>query len=417
MLPRTLVFLCAVLCAATAVAAGPQVVVKIDPPQAVTAISVRSGDQVVPLAVRNGAIAVPQELPFPWSLSMMRYEAAPYTKEDFAQKRPWVIRELGGLQGRLEGPSQKAGDRFVWLLQRGNSEEVVERELTLGEEGTFRVPLPAGTWAGALLGPASATRIRSGIIVKPGQATDLGVVRTSATVPVSVRVVDGATGKPVAGARVLWDPPAEILNAPLIRRLYATRWSAVTSREGIAELRSIGPVPHSVGWRVESNDYAPTYSAKLQLKDVRRAVLPDVRMRHAPAVIVRVQFPRRDEEELEDGMLVSGEIQASQSPRYVPLRRVPLREGDTRFDFTTYGLKRVWIENKSGQTIFYRNFEPEDELTLLDVALHPVEIHGRVTQKGKAVPDTLLRLADPHNARVVLAQTKTDDSGGYQLST
>ncbi|HJQ40466.1 MAG TPA: carboxypeptidase-like regulatory domain-containing protein [Thermoanaerobaculia bacterium] len=406
----------ALLCAAAA-AAGSQIAIKVDPPQAVAAISVRSGEAVVPLQVRNGVIAVPADLPFPWSLSMLRFEAEPYTRADFSQKRPWVIRELGGLRGRLEGPAQKAGDRFMWLLQRGNSEEIVERELTLEEGGSFRVPLPAGTWSGALLGAGSATRIRSGMIVKPGQTTDLGAVRASATVPVSVRVVDGATGKPVAGARVLWDPPTEILNAPLIRRLYARRWSAVTGREGIAELRSVGPVPHSVGWRIESKDYAPTPSAKLQLKEVRRTVLPDVRMRRAPTVIVRVQFPRREEEELEDGTLVAGEIQGSHSARYAPLRRVPLREGDTRFDFAAYGPKRVSIENKSGQTIFYRDFEPANEMTLLDVVLRPVEVHGRVTQKSTAMPEMIVTLADPHSAKTILSQAKTDASGEYRLST
>lgn len=414
---RTLAGLTLAILCASAAAAAPQVIVRVDPPQPIAAISIRSEDATVPLQVRNGVIAVPANVPFPWSLSMLRFEAKPYTREDFAQKKSWVIREVGTLQGRIEGPAQKAGDRFVWLLQRGNSEDVVEREFALEEGNMFRVALPAGTWSGAILGPGSATRIRSGIFVKPGQATDLGVVRASATVPVSLRVVDGTTGKPVAGARVVWDPPTEILNAPLIRRLYARRWSAVTSREGIAEVRSVGPVPHSVGWRVESNDYAPTPSAKLQLKEIRRAILPDVRMRRAPGVIVRVQFPRRDEEELEDGALVAGEVQDPHSPQYVALKRVPLREGDTRFEFATYGPKRISIENKSGQTIFYRDFEPVDQTTLLDVALHPVEIHGRVTQKGNAASDTFVRLADPHNARVTLAQTKTDESGGYRLST
>ncbi|HEX6088315.1 MAG TPA: carboxypeptidase-like regulatory domain-containing protein [Thermoanaerobaculia bacterium] len=390
-----------------------QVRISVDPQQQVKAITIRGGDRTESVSVRNGRIAVPADLPLPWSLGMLRFEAAHYTAADLEQKRPWVIRELGTLEGRL---AHKSGERFVWLLQQGDS-EVLEREITLAPDGAFRLTLPAGTYHGALIGTASATRIRSGIVVRPGQTTALGAIATEAAVPVSVRVLDARSRKPVAGARVVWDPPDDILNSAPLRKLYAKRWGAVTNSSGIAAIAAVGPLPHSVRWRVEANTYAPAQTLRMQLREPKRVTLPDVQLRQEPAVVVRVQYPRRDEEGLEKCTLVAGEIRDPHSTSLVPVSRTKLREGDSRFEFSSYGRKRVWIENKAGKTIFYRDFEVTEETTLVDLMLQPIEIHGRVTQRGKAVSDVLVALADPHNGRVMLAQAPVDDDGEYRLTT
>lgn len=393
-----------------------QVTLDVDPAQPLKAIAIRSGDRTESVSVRNGRIAVPADLPLPWSLGMLRFEAAPYTAADLEQKRPWVIRELGALAGRLQRPSSKDGDKFVWLLQSGDS-AVIERELAVDDDGAFRVAIPAGTYHGALIGTGSATRIRSGIIVRPGQTTDLGVLTAAAAVPVSVRVLDARSRKPVAGARVVWDPPDDILNAAPLRKLYAKRWGAVTNGNGIAEIPAVGPLPHSVRWRVEAKPYAPAQSVRLQLREPKRVTLPDVQLRQQPAVVVRVQYPRRDEESLEQCTLVAGENRDPHSPRFTAVGRTKLREGDSRFELTSYGRKRVWIEDRSGRTIFYRDFEVTAETTLVDLMLQPTEVHGRVTQRGKAVSDVLVTLADPRNGRVILAQAPADDDGQYRLTT
>jgi hypothetical protein len=104
-----------------------QITVRVEPKQEVTAIVVRAGEATQSVSVRNGAIGVPKELPFPLQLGMTRFEAAPYTRDDFEQKRPWVIRELGAIAGRVQRPSPKPGERFVWLLQPSGSDRVVER--------------------------------------------------------------------------------------------------------------------------------------------------------------------------------------------------------------------------------------------------------------------------------------------------
>lgn len=392
------------------------IAVTVDPPQELRAIVIRSGDRTEAVTIRNGRLSVHPDLPLPWSLGMSRFEAAPYTADDLEQRRPWAIRELGAIEGRVQRPSPGRAETFVWLLQSGNA-EVMERETVVNGDGAFRLLVPAGTYHGALLGTSSATRIRSGMIVKPGVTTDLGALPADRAVPVTVRVLDARTGKPIAGARVLWDPPGDILNPAAIRKLYARRWSGVTRNDGIAEIPAVGPLPHSVRWRIEAGDYAPASSVRMQLKEVRRAVLPDVRLRQRPAIVARVQYPDRGEEELEKCSLVAGEIRDPHSTVFVPVSRARLREGDSRIEFTSYGRKRVWIENRAGKTIFYRDVELADETTLVDLALRPLEIHGRVSHRGKAVTDALVTLADPHNGRLILAQQAADQNGDYRLTT
>lgn len=407
----------AFLAVAAAAADAHRVSIRVEPPQAVSAIVVRGGQVTQAVTVRNGTVEVPSEVPLPWSLGMVRFEADPYTRADLEQKRPWVIRELGMLRGRLERPAPAGGQRFQWLLQPAGGEGVIEREVTVDERGAFTLSLPAGTYIGAALSAGSATRIRSGIVVKPGQITDLGVLAAEQTASVSLRVVDANSGEAVAGARVTWDPPGDMLNATPSRTLFARRWSGVTNRYGVAEIPSVGPLPHSVRWRIEAKDYAPTHSIRLQLKEHRRLALPDVALRQTPAVIARVAFPRRDEESLTNCTLVAGEIRDPHSPRFEPVSRTKLREGDSRFEFRSYGRKRLWIENASKKTIFYRDFEVTSETTLVDLTLRPLEIHGRVTHRGKGLEGALVTLADPHNGSVILAQAPSDDHGHYRLIT
>src|SRR5690349_20908829 len=99
-----------------------EVEVRIVPPQPVQAISVRSGEETRAVAVQNGKARIPTDFKAPWSLQMIRFEADAYTEADLEAKRPWVIRELGILRGKLERRRLVEDDRYTWLLAEGKAE-------------------------------------------------------------------------------------------------------------------------------------------------------------------------------------------------------------------------------------------------------------------------------------------------------
>src|SRR5688572_10952419 len=178
------------LWAPVSAAAVHHVELRVVPPQSVRAIAVRGGEAVRSVEVRNGKATIPADLPLPWSLGMVRFEADPFTREHLDGKRPWVIRELGIVRGRLEHRAAGQKERFTWLLARSGSGSVEEIDVAPGEDGAFELRVAAGTYDGVLLGATSATRIRSGIVVRPGEPTDLGGVVPEPAVPISLRVVD-----------------------------------------------------------------------------------------------------------------------------------------------------------------------------------------------------------------------------------
>lgn len=397
-----------------------RVSLRVLPTQPVSAITIRSGESVLSVPVREGQALVPADLATPWSLQLIRFEGDAYSAADLDAKKPWTIRELGILNGRLERRTVAGEPPYTCLLAQAASEDVREAEFRPARDGAFSIRVPAGIYHGAFVGSGYGSRIRSGIVVEPGKATDLGAVALETANPVVIRVLDSGARVGVVGARVIWDPPEQMLNAALIRRLYGRRWSSVTDRRGLAEIQAVGPVPHSARWRIEAEGFAKARTASVLLQEPGRFVMPDVGLRPHPTILVRVRFPvggADERKELKGGDLVAGEQRDPNTRKFTPVDRTPLREGEASFRFDSYGRKRLWVENGSGRMLVFENIEVKEPRTVIDLALRPVEISGRVTRNGDPVVGTLVSLADPQNGSTILAQSPSDESGGFRLRT
>ena len=393
-----------------------QVPLRVEPPQAMTAIVLRSGDQVLSVPVSMGRAVVPREFAFPWTLGLTAFEPVTYTQADLDAGRPLLVRQLGGIRGTLRRPVRTRGETFTWLLQLADSDVPRDLPFTVADDERFTIAVPAGVYEGAVVGAQSGSRIRSGIVVQPGKVTDLGEMVIEPAVAVTLRVVDAKRGNAVPGARVTWSPPGDKLNADVSRGLYGRRWSSVTDKNGLATIAAVGPIPLSVGWTIQADGYASTNTAQMQLTEAKRMMLPDTRIRLAAVVIARVALAE-DADALRRSVLVLGEIEGPRSLAYVRRKSMPLREGESRFTVDSYGKKRLWVEDVAGKRILYRDFEVTAETTVVDLAPHRVHIHGRVARKDQGIEGVLVTLADPVDARVVLARVKTDSAGEFALTT
>lgn len=392
------------------------VAVRVEPPQSLLAITLRSGDDVRSVAVSGGKFTVPDDLPLPWSVGMARFEPTAFTQADLDAKRPLLVRELGILRGTLQRAKPPVRESFVWLLQRAEASQPQESAFAVDATGVFEVRLAAGLYQGAALGATSATRIRSGMVVKPGQRTDVGAIACEPTTPVSVRVIDVKRNVALAGARVEWNPPDDILNAELNRALYGRRWSGTTDRNGVITFPSVGPLPMSIRWSVTASGFASAATARTQLREVKRVALPDVRLRPEATILVRTVLPR-DEKIFRGATLGLAIREDERSHRFARKSVTELREGETRLRVGDYGLKRLMIESAAGKPIFYRDVEVVNELTVVDLAPQPVELYGRVLRRDEAVARTTVTAAEQGDGTVMLAQTRTDEDGAYRMVT
>lgn len=402
-----------------ALAAEPFVTVplRIEPSQTLQAIVLRSGNEVRSVEVRDGKALVPSTLPFPWTVGSLKFEPTAYSEAELSSGRPLVLRELGSMKGILGRPSPRADERFTWLLQRTGSEGVIEKEVTVPADGAFQLALPAGTYHGAVVGASSGSRIRSGMVIKPGEETALGTIACEPAAPVTLRVLDAKRGGGVAGARVKWSPPGEKLNAGLSSALYARRWSGVTDRQGIATFSAIGPLPLSVRWSVEAKGFAPGQTAQLQVTEAKRFVLPDVALRPEAVIAVHVRFPAGDEEVFRGGVLGLGEPASPRDQRFVRKMRADLREAETKFTVGSYGRKRISIETAAGKTLLFHDLDVTMETTTLHLFPQRIDIKGRVTRKGEPVEKMVVAVADPVNGANILDRAPTDEDGEYRLKT
>jgi hypothetical protein len=405
-----------VACVGGSAAAKPyrEVVVRVEPPQVVTAITIRTVEGVQSVAVRDGKAFVPPDVPLPWVIGQVRFEPITYTEADLERGRPLLIRELGVLTGTFARPP--GGDeKFTWLLQRSDTDALQEVEFAPRRDGAFLVRVASGLYEGALIGRAAASRIRSGILVKPGQTTDLGQMNAEPTATVFVRVTNSNGGTAVGGAQVIWDPPGEILNSGLSRRLYARRWTSTTDAQGRAVVQSVGPLPLSVRWRVEAKGFAPGKTIQTQLAQ-QRAVLPDIRLRPEAIVVARVRVPD-GEDAFDDAILSIGEVQNERMRRFTTVAHADLRNGETTFRLPSYGRKRLSIQTSAGKTICYTDFDAVAQRTVVDLQPQLSEIYGRVSQGEEPISDAFIRLNDPDDPSVLLEQVPTTDDGQYRLRT
>src|SRR5205823_3760391 len=108
-----------------------------------------------------------------WTIALLRFEPLSYGEADFAQHKPLILRELATVKGTLQ-PSPKGDDRrFAILMKPTVSDSVAEIEMNADSAGSFQFQIPAGLYHAVVIGSATATRIRSGIVAKAGQITDL----------------------------------------------------------------------------------------------------------------------------------------------------------------------------------------------------------------------------------------------------
>ncbi len=401
----------------TAIAADfREVPVQVDPPQRVATILLQRTGTPVAVAVANGKAKVPAGLPLPWKVAQPRFEPTVYTQADMDAQRPLLLRELGRLTGAVREGGHAINRDFVLLLRANGTAEVEERKVsgTPASAGAFETLLPAGTYQAVIASASCGTRLRSGIVIKPGVRTDLGSITCEPTFTVSFRVVDAKTGAPVAGARVLWDP-SDTLNAQDAKVMYARRWSAQTDKRGAVAIK-VGPVPIPVRWRIEADGYAIERTRRFELFESKEATIADVKLLPRTVLHVHIHLPA-DAPELAGGAVVLGEHPEERSARYVPKVRRPLREGEVTFPIDSFGEKRLWLESASGTKLCYRDIHVEPDTPPLVLSPQPLAVHGRVLRDDSGVEGAAVVLADPHDGRAVLAKARTDASGGYALRT
>ncbi|HKB78949.1 MAG TPA: carboxypeptidase-like regulatory domain-containing protein [Thermoanaerobaculia bacterium] len=396
--------------------AGYEIAIKIEPPRAIAAISLRSGTDIVPVPIRAGKILVPANLALPWTVSSTRFEATTYTSSDLENRRPFLIRELGIVRGALQRAKWIDETHFTFILCRNRTENAEEVAFTIDRAGQFEIAVPAGVYAGVVLGNSSGTRIRSSIIVAPGRVTRIPDLDLEPTARVTLRVVDAKRKSPISGAAVTWSaPPA--LNSEAANILYANPWSGVTDRHGAVTFASIGPPPIPLVWRVTADGYAPQRTRALDLRDPRPVEPPDIGLRPQPTILVRAFLPRDLPGEFRDATFVLSDADEANSLRFVPSKRTAFREGELKLTADSYGPKRLSVVATAGRSIAYRDFDVLSETTRVDLMITPSVIHGRVRRNGEAVAGAIIRLADPHDARVLLALAKTGAEGDYEITT
>lgn len=394
--------------------------VKTEPPRQIANIALRALETesapAVSIPVRGERALVPADAPpLPWKIELEGFEPVTYSEADARQQRPVVLRALGKVKGTLERPRRGLKEKAVWLLKRADLGKVQQIPFAVSAQGGFELSLAAGVYQGAVLGKSCASRIRSGLIVRPGSATDLGKVLCQPTVPLSFRVLDAKTQRPVPGAVALWDPPGELQNAGLARALFAGPWSAAPDAQGRVVFPSLGPLPLAVRWRVEAKGFAATHTARLVLREGGRTSVPDVGLRAEATVTVRVSAPKG--EKLPAGRIVLEDPDPGNPLRFVPKASAVLREGETSLSSMTYGRKRLLINAATGAALYYTDFVVSSEREILEVFLEPVLIGGRVTRRGEPAEGVGVILADPHDSRVTLSKAQSGSDGQYELTT
>lgn len=392
-----------------------QVAVRVEPPQAVSALTLAAGGTNVSVPVRNGKALVPADLPLPWTVAMSRFEGSPFTNDDLRLGHPLVMRELGMVTGRVVAGGRPITGTFSLLLRRNMMPTLDERRFdgTAAHDGSFETRIPAETYAIAVNGEACATRVRAGVVVHPGAATDLQQLPCEPTSSVSFRVVDAKTKAPVAGANVVWDP-LPIFNAADSRVLFSRRWSTVSDKRGVAALR-VGPVPIPVRWRVEAAGYALEHTASAELHEPAATTLRDISLRVKTALHVRVHLPA-ESEALEGGSLIFGEPVGDDTRRYRARQQYPLRK-DVAIELDSYGERRLSLADRNGRVLFYQDVRLEPETNVIDLSPRPVMIHGRVMRSdGVAVAKAEVINGDPQDPHILLSDTTTNSDGSYSMT-
>jgi hypothetical protein len=408
---RALPWLCLLLvCGAVSAAPTLRRPLTLVPSQLVSAVRIRSvgSGATRPLPVTDGSVLLPTDLPLPWQVELTGFESVLLTAADLEHPSPIVLRALGTVHATVEGGT----DKLSWLLQRTGTSGVQEIHCPRNND-VCEISLPAGVYFGIVAGAHHASRIRTGIIVQPGQTTDLGNLQVGPTRAISFRVMDSRTNAPIWNATATWDPPMAT-NSDMARTLYARRWSGTTDTHGRVTF-TVGPLPLPVRWRISAPGFATQLTPIVPLRDDRSPGVSDVRLQTEAEVTVRVVGPRHGI--LPHGSLLLQEPTAENSLRYRTVHTVPLHAGETTLTDVSYGEHRVAVTTSAGRTLCYEDFSVAQPHALLELAVEPLTVHGVVHRGGDTVSGAHVYIFDPANAEVLLAQTLTDDDGAYTTST
>lgn len=387
---------------------------RVEPPRDVRAVVLNAGGNVYACQVRDGQLLVPADAPMPWTVAQLRFEATTYTARDREMKTPLVLRELGEMRVRFRPMPAPAESVRVWMLRNG---EQRPDELALRRDGdSFGASLAPGTYAGAFFTDSRGTRIRSGIVIPPGQVAEIDELALEPTGSVTLRVVDGKSKRPVQGAKVTWSPPAA-LNAPVAKHLFSRAWSATTDRAGVVTLRSIGPPPVPARWAVEARGHAPTITQQVLIGDTQRVVVPDTPLRPESIVIVDFLLPRDDEPFEGATLVVSAREEGDTLRRWIPFLRQPLREGENKLKLSRFGTIRFSIESKEGKKLLWHDTEVTPDVARVVIAPIPTEITGVVRREKMPVEGVSITVADGHDPKMIVGKAATDSSGRYSIST
>jgi hypothetical protein len=411
----TPLWLLAVLLVAAQGFAARIVTIRVDPPQDIQAITLRSGERVLSLAIREDRVEVPDDFPFPWTVGLVRFEPVTYTATDLRAKRPLTLGELGIVRGMV-APGAAHETRITWLLQRALDPSVTTIRADVGERGAFEFRLPAGTWNGAALGDTEASRIRSAIVVRRGLPTEIGAITLERALSLSFRIVDATTGSPVPRARAVWDPPPTALNSAVARVLFSEVWSGIADRRGLARIRTAGPLPLAARWRVEAEGYADTPTPAHVLTSESSGDLGEVRLRPEAVLVVNAILPD-EESDLVGATLILGDRDPENQKAFEEIARAPLRPGTTKFPAKRYGPKRLRVVGAEGRLLAWHDFDVDAVSTSVELRLEPLAITGVVSRRSEGMPGAWVSVADPAEGRSVLARVRTGESGRYALRT
>lgn len=284
-------------------------------------------------ATDAGGLAILEELESGSSLQLAAMAPGHLRSERIVEVEPGtghaelVLERAHTIVGQLVGEDGAPVAGGSVRLQRGRKWGQEET----GPDGRFEAVLES--WTPAVLTLASAGSLELRVPVpggEPGQVTDLGALVLPAGLSVTGRVLDGATGLPVAGARIwaLREGP----DGPLVAWARGDLLETHTDAEGVFRLRGLARRPGLV--RVDAGRYARRHlpwswtgesAGEVDLGEIYLApgVTLVVEMEPPPETVADLRVDLRNEW-LEPDMLSAPVLGGSARVEQVPPGRVTL---------------------------------------------------------------------------------------------
>ena len=187
----------------------------------------------------------------------------------FAEEAVVVLRRSLHLRGRLVTASGDPVTEGQIRVEAGRQYEM----LPLGDDGRFAIDLPPDA-AAQLVFLSAATRelpvtVQPG---SPGEERDLGDLVAPSGLAIFGRIVDRATGVPIAGARI-WVPRTQALGEVVS---WANRDLLTATSDGQGQFRLTGVSPGPAQLRIEASGFARRYLEVAVTEDADAADLGEI---------------------------------------------------------------------------------------------------------------------------------------------